>query len=246
MNRCMTRSPILFVVLTTLLALTPLGLASASAQATDPHYAEPTVGECHDYSYKGLNHRSDSSPAVVCDGTQTAQTFAVVDLPRRVKLSDPDLFKYVGPTCDKKWKRALGGAPTTWALSAYYYGWFVPTKAEQRQGAHWVRCDAVLFGGRNKLAPVPVSLKLGSPPLDDAVARCLESKGHQSFRTVCDRRHDFRSKKALQLRGSRYPTQQQFGATAARGCGRLYFVPPTEDQWNAGFKILICYDKTTH
>ena len=241
----MTRLRTLPVLLYALLAVAGLVVSAAPAQA-DPHYAEPTVGECHDYSYKAMLQHTEGSPAVVCDGTQAAMTFAVVDVPKRVDLYARDLWRYVIPKCDKAFYKAVGGTPTTRALSSYFYSWYVATKAEQRQGAHWARCDAVLFGGRNKLAPVPTSLKLGRPPLDDAVARCLVNAGHTSYRTVCDRRHNFRSKKALQLRGSHYPTKKQFDQIVGRRCPRLYYLPPSEDAWKAGYKILVCYAKTTH
>jgi putative regulator of septum formation len=241
----MTRLRGFAVLFSALIAAVGLGTVTAPAQA-DPHYAEPSVGECHDYSYKTLAHHSEGSPAQVCDGTQSAMTFAVVVLPKRIGLNSTGAARYALPKCDKAFAKALGGRPTTWALTAYSTAWYVPTKAQQRQGAHWVRCDAVLYGGHNKLAPVPTSLKLGRPPLDDAVAKCLVSAAHHSYPTVCDRRHDFRSKKALQLRGSHYPTAQQFGQLVARRCPRLYFIPPSADAWRAGYKILVCYAKTSH
>jgi len=233
------------VLLSILLVVVGLGSSASPAQA-DPHYAQPTVGECHDYSYKTIDHHSEGSPAQVCDGTQAAMTFAVIVVPKRIRLNSDAAARYALPKCDKAFAKALGGHATTWALSAYFSAWYVPTKAQQRQGAHWIRCDAVLNGGRNKLAPVPTSLKLGHPPLDDSVARCLVSAGHNSYRTVCDRRHDFRSKKAFQLRGSHYPTQQQFGQLVARHCPRLYFIPPSAESWKAGYKIVVCYAKTSH
>jgi len=241
----MTRTRGSSVIFATLIAVVGLGSATAPAQA-DPHYAQPTVGECHDYSYKTVAHHSETSPAEVCDGTQTAMTYAVVVVPKRIGVNTDAAARYALPKCDKAFAKALGGRPTTWALSAYSSAWYVPTKAQQRQGAQWVRCDALLAGGHNKLAPVPTSLKLGHLPLDDSVAKCLVSANHRSYSTVCDRRHDFRSKKALQLRGSHYPTAQQFGQLAARRCPRLYFIPPSADSWRAGYKILVCYAKTSH
>jgi hypothetical protein len=241
----MTRPRGSAVLLSTLLAVAGLGIVTAPAQA-DPHYAEPSVGECHDYSYRAIAHQSEDSPAEVCDGTQSAMTYAVVELPKRIHVNTEDAGRYALPKCDKAFAKALGGRPTTWALTSYFTAWFIPTKAERRQGARWVRCDAVLYGGHNKLAPVPTSLKLGHPPLDDSVARCLVNAGHRSYRTVCDRRHDFRSKKAIKLSGSHYPTKDQFLQVVGRRCPRLYYLPPSPEAWKNGYKIVVCYAKTTH
>lgn len=137
------------------LALTLVPAQTAHAAAGDPDYNKPTVGDCHDYDLAGLMKPSDTSSPVDCATTHTAKVFKVFMLPDSTSWSDEDaVSRLVTQRCSPAWREWLGWSDLTRALTAYSWAWFQPTKAERDQGARWVRCDVVLYGG-NSIAPLP-------------------------------------------------------------------------------------------
>jgi hypothetical protein len=204
---------------------------------------KPTVGECHLYKYAEVNHASEKSKAIPCDQKHTAQVIAVVKVPRRIPFVDAlAVFDATGPKCYHAMAKTLRGNLAFRSLSAYNFAFFVPTKAEQAQGARWVRCDLILEGGR-KLMPLRTPF-LSARPLPDDVARCLLKAGPALLPTVCARRHDYRAAGIVKLKGT-YKSPREFLSIAAKRCpkvaGKGWVVTyPNAVAWRAGDREITC------
>jgi hypothetical protein len=133
-------------------------------------------------------------------------------------------------------------------MSSYDLAWFIPSAAERRQGAKWLRCDLVLTGGK-QLQPLPTdgSAFLSAPPLSDSVARCLTGKGTD---TVCAKTHAWRAKGAVRLAGKSYPGEKRIAKVAARKCEGITgtrswrWTSPSAVTWKHADRMLVCYAKT--
>jgi hypothetical protein len=235
-------------------ALVVAGPANATADRSDGLPAprgdvdSPVVGECHLYKYAEVNHASEKSKAIPCDQKHTAQVIAVVKVPRRIPfVDDLAVFDATGPKCYHALAKTLGGNLSFRALSAYNFAFFVPTKAEQAEGARWVRCDLILEGGR-RLMPLPTPF-LSKRPLSDDVARCLLRAGPALLPTVCARRHDYRAAGIVKLKGT-YKTPRAFLSIAAKRCpaiaGKGWVVTyPNDIAWRAGNREITCSRATS-
>jgi hypothetical protein len=239
------------------LLLMPAGGAAGAAhpayagKAGDPNYHKPTVGDCHDYDLAGLYQQSDTSPIVDCATTHTAMVMHVFMLPDTLSWSDTDAVgRLVSKRCRPAWEELLGRSELTRALTAYSRGWFRPTKAERDQGARWLRCDVIAYGGNTDLAPLPyVTAPLIPNPITDDVRKCLTGK---FYSTTCIRSHVWRSAGDFNLRTGKYPTSKQMRAIAIKKCSpmvtssRFYYLGPTKDAWKTGYRVMVCFSKNKH
>jgi len=135
------------------LSLTP----SATAVEPDgPHYQEPTVGQCRNYTITAAYKESNSTPVTPCSSTHTAKVFAVGQLPEGVTWSSSgdQIRAAVGKKCAPASATALGGTEKLRRMSAYSSWWFAPTQAQKDYGARWFRCDVALLGHAS-LLPLP-------------------------------------------------------------------------------------------
>ena len=182
------------------------GLA-APATASPPSYRStaplqrPAVGECHDLSSKQLMKETDRSAPVDCAGPHTTQAVAVVTKPRRVGWGDTGAIeRFLGRSCYDDYLAALGGSARAVAMTSHNVAYFYPSRAERRDGARWIRCDAVLLTA-TALKPLPSPLALTSPP-SDGVAKCLTRRYRL---TVCSAAHEYRAVTTVRVRGKRFP-----------------------------------------
>ena len=225
------------------------GLPGGPAEPTPPE-----VGACHALTWSELGAAADPDEPVACDGRHTSRTFLVPVAPARVDLTSPDAVgRWASGVCGPAWRRAISPDYSRRLMSAYDgYAIFVPTAAQQRDGARWVRCDIVLFGGRKALAPLPrrvrtPALRSATPP--DAEARCYTA-GRSLYVTTCARPHGYRAKAVFAMKGRAYPAERAFQRAAGRRCARAsdvrrwVFLRPSAQEWRAGFRYVTCLDVT--
>jgi hypothetical protein len=234
----------LVTALVTALALVITGPAGASpTEARRAVAGKPVVGSCHDYGRRQLRKPSERSALVPCTSPHTAVTIKVLTVKRSVRASR--VFARYGPRCYHALTKALGASPAEVVSTAYGVAFFRPTRKQRQQGARWLRCDAVLYGG-SRLEQLPTPLL--SRPITDAVARC--AVGRKQVSTVCSREHTYRLASTITRRGG-YPSLSRFAKIAAAGCGTtstskkflLYF--PDRQQWTSGVRALACLARTS-
>ncbi|WP_193612381.1 septum formation family protein [Nocardioides lijunqiniae] len=249
MLRTALRSLLVTVAAAALVAGPSLADAAPAQRAGDPTFHMQPVGSCHALTYKQLMSESTPATAVPCTEAHTSRTIAEVRLTGKVDWKDVDALwaKKGAKRCLPAWRSALGGNVKTRGMATYVIAWFVPTAAERRQGAAWIRCDVVLLGGK-KLQPLPTDGRRLLPvPLDDSVAYCLSPKG---LMTVCARAHTYRAVRVFPLAGKRYPGDKRIDAIAARKCPKVtgtkkaYWNHTTAEGWKYGERLIRCLAKT--
>ncbi len=140
---------------------------------------------------------------------------------------------------------ALGGTVELRAQSAYRLAYFVPSKAQRKAGARWIRCDLIL--GVGPLAALPPSYALTDPPAD-GVAACLDGRG--SVR-ACTKRHVFRTIGAVAVDRKRYPSDGAFTSIGGRKCRAAYgkktayLTWPSKMVWKQGERAITCYKRSS-
>jgi hypothetical protein len=236
--------------LMTALSLTLVPGQAMSAMAGDPSYHRPTEGDCHDYTYAALFGASDTTPVVDCAAAHTAKVVKVFLLPDSVPWSnDSAVWHQVQKRCFPAYYDALGRSELTRALTSYSMAWFMPTKAEKNQGARWVRCDVMLWGGNKRLAALPYDAAPLIPnPITTAVRRCLTAT---FWDTTCTAAHAWKATGDFNVRKGSFPTKKQMASIAVKKCPRLVtstkwrYDPPSKDNWKAGYRVMVCFSKTT-
>ena len=229
-----------------LTALTSLG--PAAAVAADPMVGAPTVGQCFDMGRTELAAETYTEAAVDCSARHTSTVLAVATLPAGMTYDDPGVDLAVHQACNAKVWRAIGTSTLGSGLTAYGFGWFLPTEEQRAAGATWLRCDLVLLDGARPL-PLPDRLDVGRVPFSNKVARCLA--GRDLHVTVCAQRHTYRATSALEIRSSHYPSRRDWLATGRTHCSRRVSTPRDYQfswvnklDWQTGEHTLVCYSRT--
>lgn len=231
----------------------PATLNTASAQEPDPHFEEPTVGECHDYGWATLISDSDTSAPVECSASHRAKVIAVMQLPESMTWdSDPVMIGHtIIKACNPEFESVLGRTEGLRHRSAYSLAYYVPTQEQKDAGARWLRCDLVLIG-RQQLMPIPRDATpiLHAPPLPASEARCLY--GDNLYLTVCSKNHRYKATGTYFVDRDTYPSRDTWVNIGRRKCpsrvttSRYYFTWPGRWSWRAlGDHTLICYSKHT-
>ncbi len=235
-----------------LLAAAPSGAASASdpAHRAGPGYHQPKVGSCHNLTLRQFNAKWVPAGAVPCSKKHTTRTLVVKRLAGAVDWSRTDIFRPIWLSCQRQALRVLGGNDRARAMSSYIPSYFTPTPEERARGAKWLRCDIGLVAGR-ELGPLPAKLALGSTPLDEKVARCLNGPDRALILTVCAKQHTYRVTGGFRVQSKRYPGEKTLVRAVVRRCPDLvssrrwrYQIPQNADMWQAGHRTVICYSKT--
>ncbi|HEX7740683.1 MAG TPA: septum formation family protein [Marmoricola sp.] len=108
----------------------------------------PKVGRCYDISQQQANGRSTSSDTVACSHKHLLQVYAVFAVPAKTPLKGKKIWRFVESHCNPAAAQLLGNGGKKYGRSAYEPSWsFVPTKAQQAKGAHWVSCLLGIGGG---------------------------------------------------------------------------------------------------
>ncbi len=238
-------------VLALTLTATPLS-AQARVGGGDPHFHEPTVGECHDYDYAGMSKQSDTTPVVDCATKHTGKVVAVWQLPAAwdwATLTDKQFLSMVTNKCLPAWDAMLGVNALTRVLTPYAPNVYKPTKSERAAGARWMRCDVFLYRGK-QVAPLPYDVSPMVPsPLPKTLRRCLTPKFAW---TNCTKPHVYKATGSFNLsKQSTYPTDRQVRRQALRKCPALVTTrafawhAPYRYEWAHGMRATVCYSKTS-
>jgi len=239
------------VALSATLTLAPS--ATAGVEADGPHYQEPAVGQCRNYTLDAGQKMSNSSPVVECSLNHTAMTVAVVQLPDTLNWSSSvdELQTVVDNKCTPKWRATVGGTLLQRVRANFTQFWFAPTQFQKDHGARWIRCDVALVG-HQALIPLP---KTAAPWIRDgkipyAVTKCVY--GTSNYYTACIKSHHHRATGAFALADGAYPGDAAVTRAAARRCPNLtsgsgwLYTHPTRESWKYGDRIIVCFTKTTH
>ncbi|GAA4670741.1 hypothetical protein [Nocardioides nanhaiensis] len=221
----------------------PLAAASAPSGPATARTAPglPRVGTCHQLSRRQSQAFSDTKRAVPCSGRHNTRTVSVVRVPGSVDLADfGQVYRAAGPACTRARARVLGSSVTRRALTPYLFNFFVPTAAQQRRGASWIRCDLGIRGAGDRLISLDEDLRLPDGPLPERLSACEDRRG---YAVHCGVPHVTRSVGALQV-GRAYPSPATVQRAAVRcqrfGAGRYDVGVPDELQWRAGNRVLVC------
>lgn len=226
-------------------------LPASAGTEPDPHFEEPTVGECRQYGIAAASQQTESSAPVGCRTKHTAKVFKVFQLPADMdwRASVSELSALVSKKCNPAFKTWMGRDELTVALTAYTSVWFTPTQAQKDAGARWMRCDIVALKSKG-LAPLTKNKAPMIPkPLTNSVRRCLN--GSSYLITVCSAKHQWKAAGDFTMAKGRYPSTTKFRNVAASRCRRLVttrsyvYTYPSKAQWTSGYRIMICHSKTT-
>ena len=229
-------------------ALSGAVVASPAQAASDPAAGQPAVGRCYQMSRKELNRASYAEEPVDCAGQHTSQVVGVTYLPSGLSWKRASVAKIstiAQRDCSPALWAALGGSTALRAQSAYRLAFFIPSKALRKQGARWIRCDAIL--GIGKLSPIPASLAL-TDPLAREVTACLTRR---TALVGCGKSHAYRATGVVVLKGG-YPSDREFTRKGSKKCAkhitnkkRFYMTWPTKVQWKLGNRTITCYTRTS-
>lgn len=232
---------------TALLGLTLAGslaaaVTPASAAEPDPRYGAPAVRTCHDVTMKQAEGASITQSPVACSADHTLVTTAVAVLPDSVDLTDFDAIVAAAP-CTAARQKAVGSNPLLYSLTLYSNFLFIPTPAQQDQGARWVSCHLGVADAHG-LHDLPAAL----PPLKrkpaGAVAKCSTQRSY----VVCAEKHAYRATSAVfvKARGSDAAVDKKLSVRGPRICSRKVGSTGRWDyQRHSSSKvILICLKKT--
>jgi len=229
-----------------------LAPSANAVEADGPHYQEPAVGKCRNYTLTAAMKESNSTPVTACSSTHTAKVFKVAQLPASLTWSSSadQIVAAVGDVCGPAFDQALGASEKVRRMAAYTWFWFAPTQTQKEHGARWFRCDVTMWG-HNSLIPLPSNanplLRFG---LKYGATRCIH--GTENRYTSCSKSHHHRATGAFQYSGTTYPGDETVKRTAIRRCAPLVtsrdfmYVTPTRLSWRYGDRIAVCYSHASH
>jgi len=230
------------------------GTASAAEESNGPHYQQPSVGQCRNYTIDAAFKDSNNSPVVACSTKHTAKVIAVPQLPSSLNWGSPmsSIERAMTKACYPKFEDILGRTTRVRARTSYTLMWFIPTQAQRDHGARWLRCDVAIWGG-NVLQPLPTNKTpmLPASGIPNKVARCLV--GDQFLITVCAKTHRYRATDTTVVDRATFPGNKTLLAIAKKRCPNLVSTPrnyyatwPDKQIWNMGNHVIVCYSHTSN
>jgi hypothetical protein len=234
-----------------LLAPLAVVVALAGPAQAGPAFQEPRVGECRVLTFGEYLRNSNNEAPIKCSQAHTSRVIATGHLPRDVSWSAPlrRLNRIAVGICDPAWKAALGRSYSSRAMTAYTWGWFIPTESQRSHGARWIRCDLVLAAGRQlDRLPTDAEPALGAQPHPDRIAACLRRES--LLDTTCAHRHAYRATGTFVIHQRAYPTGRQFRRAALRKCPSrvssrsFVWEDHGADRWRLGDHVVICFSRT--
>jgi len=189
-------SPVLGLVVSLLLALvagTLLAAPSSAMEEPEPDPEEnlflgaPREGRCSTLSYEqAYEEESVSSATRPCRKWHTTQVVAVNILPSSASYDDEDIATTISDGCSADLD-AVHGKNELKLRRTLYASWiFVPTKAQQEQGARWYRCDVSLAANQKLLRVKGSYAKVKKGAVPDRAGRCVTRKFTY---TLCSKKH---------------------------------------------------------
>jgi hypothetical protein len=252
----MSRTRLLIVALlaVALPALFLVAPTQASSERAAKKPVRPKVGQCRTTTFNQGFANADPRKPVPCSKPHRMKTFAVVSVPKKISLTKKKdrqtLSTFIIATCQPRFLKALGGSYALRDQTSYTWWSFLPTKAEQKKGARWLRCDLSILGAvpgaGSYLQPVPnVSFPMiGTRPITDTTRRCLANAGN-TYWTTCNRPHVARADQTFTISSTALPSQATIKAQGATHCPDKRLTWPSSYEWRRGDHVIVCYSVTT-
>ena len=251
--------PLLLVVLC---ACTPGQAGESETGSVEP----PQRGACRLLTPEDIKATSNASPVVDCAERHTAETFAIGEFPADLAgegIDDPALGAHVFDTCEKEFRKFLGGNESLVMRATVTWAWFRPSRDAWDEGARWWRCDVVGGGEEStSLVDLPETAKgilLGVP--DDRWTVCVDGPSVAvSEKIPCSEKHTWRAVTTIVLgdAGEDYPGDRLVEVRTRDFCSRsvgAWLDYPVdydygytwfhEAEWEAGNRRSICWARTT-
>jgi hypothetical protein len=200
---------------------------SPSPPARNPAATPPVVGLCWPVpTPKTLEGYQNSASAIPCSGRHGLETFAVKQLPARLARTatptDRSLEGYANAVCVD----AAGGNDAALFTGSTYPDYtlvqeqaWLPSAAQWRSGARWVRCDVSIQ--TDGVRPVTGSLRGRlARPLTPADRFCIRVSGNDEVVVGCDKPHDYEDVGVAPLGGpdAPYPGDAAMRRRAVSAC----------------------------
>lgn len=249
--------------------LTVLGACSVdiagSAENGQVSLDPPELGACRLLTPQDIQRPSNQTEPVPCKENHTAETFAVGEFPDDVAgddIDDPALGAHVFDTCERKFRKFVGGDESLVMRATVTWAWFRPSDEAWDQGARWWRCDVVGGGEQStSLVSLPKTAKgilLGRP--DDRWMVCVDAPTvADSVKIPCSEKHTWRAVTTIVLgdENDPYPGDRVVEVQTRDFCqdsvGAWMNYPVDYDygftwfheaEWEAGNRRSICWAKT--
>ncbi|WP_188113319.1 septum formation family protein [Nocardioides humilatus] len=229
-----------------LISTTAFTTAAPATAGPGTDVTPPEVGTCHDLTWEEYYAKFEPEAAIDCATRHTSLTVRVTQYE-----SVPDDWGQVitddYTPCLKDAVTATGGDAAQYQMTSYSITFYRPTRAQQQAGAAWLRCDVVLRGGHETLAPIPQDVVLTGlrPPAN--VRKCRLGSAADYELTVCTRRHKYVAYTTAHMRDDRYPGERAAKRFAGRKCNDLiggapfvYEWVPNKFYWRAGLRNAVC------
>lgn len=241
----------------------PASSAATPTRAAEPP-PDPPAGRCYqlDFDDALAPAQPDADPRR-CRRPHTSETFRVAQLDlvvdgHHLAVDAPQVQQQAAQRCTERLPGLLGAGADGVRLSMVQPIWFTPTLDEADAGARWLRCDAVVITGDERLARRSGSLR---GALADGVPERLAMCGTAApdaddfERVVCAAEHTWRAVSVVEFVAERdYPgaraarergrgTCEEVGADAAADPldYRWSYEWPTKEQWGNGMRFGRCW-----
>jgi len=220
----------------------------------DPDFDKPEVGACRLVKPGDIPPRSNTTATVPCSQRHNAITVAVSRTKPGQDLDRKSVYDLTSSRCVQAGDRLSGLSGSSLAMSIITYSWFIPTPAERRAGARWLRCDlnAYTYAAKGRritdIYDLP-RLPLRGGQLPELLRLCVDQPHGDFLRVSCSKRHTYRAVSAFRYptHGRAYPSSKRLDAIAEAGCraalhptGRFWWDFPSHEAWNAGHPWIPC------
>lgn len=230
-----------------------LPVVSVSGQQST---SAPQVGQCYATPDDVLPDAHDPTPPVACSAPHTLETYAVL---HPAHALDQATTARLSQQCQQRIGPFLGGGDFVQTAVSVYF--FTPTRAQQRDGVRWVRCDAAVItdtgasGARALTGSLRDAFAHGVP---EAYRQCLETPPDPAAArplVPCTRPHvseQMPSGVDLGNAGASYPGTGTLTRRANDKCahivasqvpdaGRSLVVVPSRSMWQSGITTAQCW-----
>jgi hypothetical protein len=228
-------------------------IAGAFTPTAEAASSKPIVGQCRTTTAAQDTGLYDTHAPVPCSTLHRMKTFAVPTVPSGldfVHITVSQAAALGQALCYPKFQTALGGTLADRHLTTYDFSFFIPTLAQRKAGARWVRCDLILLylgtDGYTAYAALPnFSFPfVGGHTLTDKTHRCLAVADHDYW-TTCSRPHVARADQTFVIHSTSYPSNATAAAAANTACPGKRWTKPGPYAWKHNDHTLVCYTNTT-
>jgi hypothetical protein len=231
--------------------------SAATPEAAPPNHA------CYDLTLAEVTAPTTTADPVPCSARHTATTIRVGTINPVVDghllaIDSDTVQQQIATRCRTRFAAYVGGNRETQRLGRLTVIWFSPSLAEGDRGARWFRCDVVALAGRDRLAPLPRSIRgiLDRDGALDKYGTCGTSAPAASRfqRVICSRRHTWRARATIEVPDGAKYLGKAAGAAANSACRDIdtklaadilklqwSFEWPTRDQWENGQRYGYCW-----